>query len=375
MNFTNYGTHRRPEIFSLRYMPLILWKKFSIGRYFYRIHYKTLKDIDYIPKFIIDLAQTNKKFYIFLDDTIEGYARLNFKLIHKFVVENNLKNKVIYGSGHFDVVKEYSTWLNDNKLNSLFYVYFSNNWLWRVVDWTDDKKPKASLDKNQWYCCLNNRPREHRLATVTYLDYLNLLNKGIVSANDQDYEYNAPWQYKEIVSSAFENINTKYVDIIKNQIEITESKLPLIVDVDDLSQKCLPNDLSKIVYDKTLINLVTETYYFKKYNITSEMFITEKTWKVFTAKQIPVIIGPRGILKIVRDLGFDVFDDLIDNSYDSEPDSTRLFSAIEQLKKIMNTYTVEELSDITKQRRKNNFDHLLKLKPNDLPVWKVLDVY
>jgi hypothetical protein len=213
------------------------------------------------------------------------------------------------------------------------------------------------------------------LATVTYLDYLNLLNKGIVSANDQDYEYNAPWQYKEIVSSAFENINTKYVDIIKNQIEITESKLPLIVDVDDLSQKCLPNDLSKIVYDKTLINLVTETYYFKKYNITSEMFITEKTWKVFTAKQIPVIIGPRGILKIVRDLGFDVFDDLIDNSYDSEPDSTRLFSAIEQLKKIMNTYTVEELSDITKQRRKNNFDHLLKLKPNDLPVWKVLDVY
>jgi hypothetical protein len=187
-------------------MPLVLWKKFSIGRYFYRIHYKTLKDIDYIPKFIIDLAQTNKKFYIFLDDTIEGYARLNFKLIHKFVVENNLKNKVIYGSGHFDVVKEHNTWLNDNKLNSLFYVYFSNNWLWRVIDWTDNKKPKAGLDKNRWYCCLNNRPREHRLATVTYLDYLNLLNKGIVSANDRDYEYNAPWQYKEIVSSAFENI-------------------------------------------------------------------------------------------------------------------------------------------------------------------------
>jgi hypothetical protein len=106
--------------------------------------------------------------------------------------------------------------------------------------------------------------------------------------------------------------------------------------------------------------------------MTSEMFITEKTWKVFTAKQIPVIIGPKGILDKLRNFGFDVFDDLIDNSYDNEPDSIRLFSAINSMNRIIKNYNVEQFSKLTEQRRLKNLETMMKGLPRETPIWKVL---
>ena len=379
MYFTNQPFYDNPQVFGLSYLPLLTWKALNIGKYFYRIHFQHSKKVDYVSDKIIKSAQKNKNFYIFLDDSIEGYAYLTFNKVYEFVVSNKLENKVIYVTGHLESENEYKAWLKNKGKESVFYVCSNNNWFWRTRCWVKDFNIKINTDKTVWYSCLNNRPREHRLATVTYLDYLNLLDNGYVSANDKSYETigytGIDYQFKDILYTPMSIYNPRYAEILKEHADKIQPKLPLIVDVADLANKCLPHDLSPEIYNNALINLVTETYYFKQYNMVSEMFITEKTWKVFTAKQIPVIIGPKGILGKLRNFGFDMFDDLIDNSYDNEPDSTRMFTAIEQLKKIMDTYTVEELSDITKQRRKNNFDHLLKLKPNDLPVWKVLDVY
>jgi hypothetical protein len=355
-------------------MPLSVWKSRNEGKYFYRIHYKNLTSIDYVSEKIIKLAKKNENFYIFLDDSLEGYAYLNFKFVYEFVLKNGLQNKVLYLSGHSDVDKEHQNWIKSKKLKPIFYVMFYNSWFWRNRDWAIDHNVKCKTEKSVWYSCLNNRPREHRLAAVTYLDYLDILKSGIVSANEKDYEVkDTPFSFQTIIESVLVQFDKNYQDIVKQQMNLTYQKLPLIVDALDLSNKSLPHDLSPKVYNYTLVNLVTETYYFKCWNSHSEMFITEKTWKAFTAKQIPIIIGPRGILDKLRSYGFDVFDDIVDNSYDNEPSSTRLFSAINSLNKLIKNYDVRELSKITEERRLKNLNFMFNEIPLELPIWSCLE--
>jgi len=78
------------------------------------------------------------------------------------------------------------------------------------------------------------------------------------------------------------------------------------------------------VYGSCDVNIVTETQYDCFPGI-----ITEKTLFAWLARQVPLIIGYPGIVGDVRSLGFDVFDDVIDLSYDQAPDHARAELAID----------------------------------------------
>lgn len=79
------------------------------------------------------------------------------------------------------------------------------------------------------------------------------------------------------------------------------------------------------VYGSHAVNIVTET----EYN-TSPGIITEKTLMAFAAEQIPIVIGHQGIVQHCRELGFDMFDDLVDTSYDQLPNDQRVEQALLQ---------------------------------------------
>jgi len=49
-------------------------------------------------------------------------------------------------------------------------------------------------------------------------------------------------------------------------------------------------------------------------------FFTEKTSKAFFCHQVPIFVAPEGYAEYLRSLGFDIFDDFIDHSYDKEHD-------------------------------------------------------
>ena len=325
-----------------------------------------------VPKKAIELAKQDSNFYILLDDSMEGYAYYGFDRAFKFVLEHNLKNKVIYSTGLQDAETEYQAWLEQKNKEKLFYVWTHQSWYYRHADWVIDLEKNPKVDKNQYFICMNNRPRHHRLVSGVYMDYLNLLDKGIVSLNEQNYEDPGTSTFESMLLPHLNLYKDNYAEIIKNQWKITQPKLPLIVDNKNLHDKCMPSDLNPDLYDNTLINLVTETYYHFQYNKVSNLFITEKTWKPFTAYQIPVIIGPKGEVDYLRCIGFDMFDDIIDHSYDSEPDSTRVFGAINALKETIEKYDVEELSKITKERRIKNRELYLSYLPIDKPITEIL---
>lgn len=80
--------------------------------------------------------------------------------------------------------------------------------------------------------------------------------------------------------------------------------------------------LSK-VYGSCAVNIVTETEY-----DTTPGIVTEKTLMAIAAEQIPVVIGHQGIVQHCRELGFDMFDDVVDTSYDQLPNDQRAEQAL-----------------------------------------------
>jgi hypothetical protein len=77
------------------------------------------------------------------------------------------------------------------------------------------------------------------------------------------------------------------------------------------------------VYGDADINVVTETVYEERPGI-----ITEKTLFALMSLQVPLLIGYTGMVQHVKNLGFDVFDDIVDTSYDWLPNEIRAPEAI-----------------------------------------------
>jgi hypothetical protein len=64
-------------------------------------------------------------------------------------------------------------------------------------------------------------------------------------------------------------------------------------------------------YDSTSFSLVVET------QVTGADFVTEKTWKPIAYMHPFMVLGPSGTLKNLRAWGFETYDNLFDESYDT----------------------------------------------------------
>ncbi len=76
-----------------------------------------------------------------------------------------------------------------------------------------------------------------------------------------------------------------------------------------------PLGVTHPAWSDSCLNLVNES------TVKNRIFITEKTWKPIMSGQMFMIFGNAGTVAELRRLGFDVFDDIIDHSYDLEPDA------------------------------------------------------
>ncbi len=141
-------------------------------------------------------------------------------------------------------------------------------------------------------------------------------------------------------------------------------KLPILVDgvIDsDSSQHYHSED-----FFKCFINIVSETSSQSDDDSWREIFLTEKTFKVFAYRQLPIWAAVPGTVQEVRNLGFDVFDDIIDHSYDLEyNESARIIKVVKELERFCDNYTIEELNNLRNdlwQRISNNMNILTNME-------------
>jgi hypothetical protein len=79
-------------------------------------------------------------------------------------------------------------------------------------------------------------------------------------------------------------------------------------------------------YTNSYCNIVLETLY--DTGESGGVFLTEKTFKPIKHGQMFFVACPAGSLQVLRNLGYRVFDHMLDNSYDQELDHTQRWMAL-----------------------------------------------
>ena len=139
---------------------------------------------------------------------------------------------------------------------------------------------------------------------------------------------NSYWSYCE--SGVFADAECPIeIDAIAGLRTATEEFLqraPYISDELDHDQR---NDHSTLVpkyHVNSYCNIVIETHF--DADQSGGTFLTEKTFKPIKHGQMFFVAGPAGSLQVLRDLGYRVFDSVLDNSYDLETDHTQRWMAL-----------------------------------------------
>lgn len=188
-------------------------------------------------------------------------------------------------------------------------------------------------------------PKQFRvIATCEILDR-NLLQYGSCSLGS-------------VTNESYSVTNESYKDLM---FEFAPEKykplLPLSIDGRiDSNDKAYKGFNKKISH--AFINFVHESGYERELNndYYNVPFITEKSIKPFIWGQIPIFLTYYNTLDFLRNLGFDLFDDIINHSYDNERDpKKRITMVVDELEKICK-WSIDEC----KNYKINNLDRFIK---------------
>jgi hypothetical protein len=220
------------------------------------------------------------------------------------------------------------------------------------------QKLNINIDKNfdttYTFLNLNRQHRLHRTIILSTLYGLDLEEFGIVSCmfNDQLGKNQMFIENLNIdyISKGFEKLKTY-------NFKIHDSKNIYPTKGND-NVFNFKNSLINY-YKNTFVEIVGETSFFEK-----SFLLTEKTLNCFYGYNFPIVLSSKGTVEFLRKIGLDMFDDIIDHTYDNIEDPVeRIYSAVTSNKKLLTDADyVKNLWIHNKERFDNNL-HFLK---NDL---------
>ena len=108
------------------------------------------------------------------------------------------------------------------------------------------------------------------------------------------------------------------------------------------------------VYNQTAYTLVTETNYADHY-----VFFTEKIVKPILARRLFLVLGGRYYLRTLQELGFQTFNDIIDESYDSAEDYQQRARLLGEQVKYLIAKDQREVLDQIKPIVEHNYRHMM----------------
>jgi len=335
-------------------------------------HYENLKKITDIvgeEKELIDISKYFKNFKMPKKDYIYRPTELVYDLWSNFDVdelnrvleESNPKSLVILGEN------EWEPWLDENTLNlikkyNINLVYttgsFSSDYLKNKIKSYNYKNidlqhwptfyffytvpllkniQKIEVEKCKYtFICMNNRGHEHRCALIDHLEKYKLINSDNI----------VTWH-----NFLNENMNYNYKYFKHRTIKID----------DDFDVK-LDSYIIPQQYFESLFDIVSEC-------TDNTVMISEKTIKPLFFKKPFIVFGAQWFHKYLKDLGFELFDEIFDYSFDSEPDLEKradLFA--KEIKKLEKIKTIEHRDEVYQQLLKKinkNYENMLRLISDD----------
>lgn len=176
--------------------------------------------------------------------------------------------------------------------------------------------------------------RIHRPITSALLLGLDAEKTGVLRFSGEHFKIHDSWdtytwyhnynQRTEIKHlSPLSEVFNKGMQKAKSWVEYTNSAE--IYNIIGQNQNC-QNFSSNLIpyYKETFVEIINETIFFQQAGL-----LTEKTFHSIIGCSFPIILSVCGSVNHLRKLGYDMFDDVVDHSYDSEPEPLlRLSKAI-----------------------------------------------
>ena len=171
--------------------------------------------------------------------------------------------------------------------------------------------------KDRIYLCLNATPRPHRVLTVAALLYHDLLRDGLVSFPGLKYEKD-PIDMRRVLQFIDEFPGFDYLrESCRAAVRLPE----LRVDAFAERGNSLFDMIDPECYRRTFFSIVTET----EVSGGNVRRITEKSVKALALGHPSFILGNPGSLELLRELGFQPFDELLDLRHDAVRDPAERF--------------------------------------------------
>ena len=305
---------------------------FPNKKFFYHIWHRTPliysffdKNILPIDDAIIYLIKNQKNLHLILMNEVEVETKISLEKLNNILILNNIDASKVCVINNNQKLKNWKT-----ELNSDINIH-SCRLLPNVFKNEIPAKFKLDKDIGSFFMCHNRTPRAHRYGILCLLKKYNLLsdtNWSLINGWQSD-KINPMNKYFSIFSEEdFNSLQTE-IDYFEN-IDTFKSKYEFnYTNFDNRNNQFVFNNTMS--YENSYVNITTET------NFEDEaIHISEKSFKPFYYFQFPLILASYQHMKYLKEVyEFDLFEDIIDYSYDSiENNRDRLFAFANEIKRI-----------------------------------------
>jgi len=311
----------------------------------------TRKEKLYIPEEVYQDA-LNGHCKILLDYSLEGMDSNNFSKENFTEFLGKYKQHCILLTG------DYLCGTNEI-LDTCFTNYWERNSIDKIKHWTsiydecDFFNERLNTDRNRKFkgICKNRVMRDQRPVLCYLIRQYNLDNfinysMGMVTEHGPHDKLNFTFKH---FTKLMHNISISWgfdIDSFTHDI-ISNGEQKLFFDKQDLNVNLATTGVTKSLLNDHLdsyFEIIVETNYRQ-----NTIFHSEKTFKAIYWLQPFVSVAEQHSIKTLREMGYDVFDDYIDHSYDNIADyKERMFAVMSEIKRLCKL-SEDEWKDIYKK--------------------------
>jgi hypothetical protein len=248
-------------------------------------------------------------------------------------------------------------------LSNLKVVHKTSNMFFEVLhsNFTGHpSEPSTTKKRTYYFLSLGRLARRERIYfTKKILDNDELKTKGIYSCGWGDHSVHTIWNK----NNTYDRENLL---LFLNESDI--ENFPVSLGHQDRQQHHMMEK-----FDEAVINVVQESsagfdhrsheHVYSSSGApawcrvnSDRLFFTEKSAKAFLTSQFPLFIAAPGYVNQLRILGFDLFDDIIDHSYDKEDNIyKRCDMVFGELQRLINLYTLEGWNNLIRNKCTHRF--------------------
>jgi hypothetical protein len=200
---------------------------------------------------------------------------------------------------------------------------------------------KQGLEIDKLFVCLNRKSKYHRCILADELAKNNLIDKGYFTWHRLDISDNhMPWKRYDF--KYFDNKTRQLEDIVNNKIPYADEGFVVTGDY----------------FTKGLIHVLPEAI------VDDCMFIGMKFAQVCLHKRPYLFLGTKGIHKLIKDLGFELYTELFDYSFDLEESTQVRVEGITKNLVNLQNQNFKDLFNCIKDKIEFNYNHFITLVKN-----------